>query len=470
MTVYTKFTDDMKYASDNIHIAKRKDGRFQCRICLSYEVDENEHKSNYKYKFIYGVDRNDVLIKRAEFIDAQIHVQNEIHVTNQYTNELLTKKLTDWLYVFNRKQVKANTFDRKESTYIHQILPALKACNLSEIPLKNVTIHHIQAIMDFNFEKGYSYSTLKKTSSLLKEFFAFYDDELEKNPMDKYKLIHKDLVIEKQNILSIEQAAVKEKISQQKQEIATQGFSTIQVSEEEKELAQMRLTTQTSPKDIHFFDDEEILKIKNTIENGYYVHFTSRSGNKVRSSLYKPKQGEFYLFLLNSGIRAGEAVALKYSDVDFEKGTARIEKTAVNVKERNMDGSATGKRNRIFTTPKTAKSYALLYLSPESIRILMQMKAKEPEGYDGFIVHSNHKPIAEKTLWSRLNRLLKGAGVNLSGLHAFRHTCGTKLHEVTLDMKFVAQQLRHTDPGFTARTYVHQTDKRTVDLLHDIKI
>ena len=177
-----------------------------------------------------------------------------------------------------------------------------------------------------------------------------------------------------------------------------------------------------------------------------------------------------YELLLNTGIRAGEAVALKYSDFDFAAHTVQIHTTAVNTKERNSDGSATGKRNRTFTRPKTANSDTLLHLSPYAVQIILDMKAQEPTGYDGFVVHSDYKPLAEKALWQRFDKLLRGAKVCPCGLHSLRHTYGTKLYEETQDLKFVCQQLRHSDPSFTAKTYVHQTDKRTREILSNFTI
>ena len=306
--------------------------------------------------------------------------------------------------------------------------------------------------MNCTLEKGYSYSTLKKTRDFLNEFFEFYEDELPRNPMKKYKLFHKNIVLEKQKGLQEDRAAAQAKIALQKDEIAIYGSSKIFVTEEEKSLARMQLKSQTSQKDIHIFTDEEIQKIKDTIKNGYRFRFHSRCGNEMSSAIYKPKQGAFFLFMLNSGIRAGEAVALQYSDFDFENYTVRIHATAVNTKERNADGSATGKRNRTFTSPKTERSDTILQLSPLAIQIIKDMKALEPPEYDGFVVHHDYKPIAEKTLWQRFDKLLRGAGVQPCGLHSLRHTYGTKLYEATQDLKFVSQQLRHTDPSFTAKT------------------
>ena len=461
MTITTVFTDEMRFASGNVSIAKRSDGRYQCRVTISYDLDEVGNRCNYKYKYIYGVDRNDVLIKRAEYIEEQIKLQTETVVING----LFAMKLHEWLYRMKRGTVKANSFDRLECTYLHQVLPALRGCNLEGIQLVDVTLAHVHDIMNYNLERGYSKSTLKKTRDLLKEFFSYCEDDLPKNPMRKYKFYHDSVIVEKQKSLIPQKEAALEKIATEKGVNNTDCSCIVEISEEERLLAHLQLKSQTSLKAIHVFSDEEIQRIKNTIANGYRKPFCSRSGNEVLSGLYFPKQGSFFLFMLNSGIRTGEAVALKYSDFDFENRTVRIHETAVNTKIRNADGTATGQRNRTFTSPKTERSDALLHLNPEAIQIILSMKAQEPRGYDGYVVHSDYKPLAEKSLYQRFAKLLSGAGVQPCGLHALRHTHGTKLYEATRDLKFVCQQLRHSDPSFTAKTYVHQSDKRTREIL-----
>lgn len=79
-------------------------------------------------------------------------------------------------------------------------------------------------------------------------------------------------------------------------------------------------------------------------------------------------------------------------------------------------------------------------------------------------------PIAEKALWQRFHKLLRHADIPPCGLHSLRHTYGTRLYAATQDLKIVSQQLRHTDPSFTAKTYVHQIDARTKEILRDFEI
>lgn len=110
------FTDNMKY--EKCTVTKRSDGRYFCRIPIGYETDGNGKKS-YQYKSVYGVDENDVRIKRAEFIDRQIKAAAHI----QLVSEMLVTKMEEWLYVRKYKKVKPNSFDRLENTLDFQILP-----------------------------------------------------------------------------------------------------------------------------------------------------------------------------------------------------------------------------------------------------------------------------------------------------------------------------------------------------------
>ena len=75
-----------------------------------------------------------------------------------------------------------------------------------------------------------------------------------------------------------------------------------------------------------------------------------------------------------------------------------------------------------------------------------------------------------RTVWQRFNKLLKGAGIPKGSLHSLRHTFATMLYAQTNgDAKLVCRQLRQADPGFTTRTYIHQSPQRTNELLQNFR-
>lgn len=84
--------------------------------------------------------------------------------------------------------------------------------------------------------------------------------------------------------------------------------------------------------DLVYLEDSEIEKIKDVIYNGYELTGKTRAlknadGTEEQHEYTYHKeitQGLYFIFMLNTGLRAGEAVALKYSDIDFENGTMKI--------------------------------------------------------------------------------------------------------------------------------------------------
>ena len=364
--------------------------------------------------------------------------------------------------------MKPSTYDRLENTLFYQLLPTIEELGYERLALKNVTTRHIEEIMDLNLKKGYSYSTLLKVKNYLCAFFDFYEGDIPKNPMKKYQFYTKESVHDMQESLQVKKQEVLKKIDQKKQE---GDNSQIVITEEEMKLARMSLKSQIDQQDIHVLTQEEVDKIRDVIQNGYTKMYHSRSGNLVESARYFPYQGEFILFMLNTGIRLGEAVALRYSDVDFDKGEISITKNAINPKERDENGNSTGKRVHELSSTKTRTSKATIAISPFALDILREMKAKEKPDYDGFIVHNEAgERIERRVLERRFERILEGAEIEAKGIHCLRHTYGTQLYEQTQDMQLVSHQLRHSDPAFTSRTYVHKSNERAADQIKNIRI
>ena len=468
-----KFTEDMKYV--NCKVSERKDGRFFCRVPIGYDID-SDGKKKYHYKSIYGCDVNDVRINRAEFIDQQMHEEDKI----EEKSELFTTKIEEWLYSDMFRTVKPTYLDRLEQIYNHQILEALESLGIVDIKLKDVQLSHIQDIMNYNLLSGYSYSTLKKVHNFLKNVFEFYGDDISRNPMRKYRFYNKETVIEMQESLiekrniAIEKIvrlkAAKKEAKRKNKNPNAEEPNSIHVTEEEYKLVRMTLKSKDALDDIHFFNKEEIDKIKDAIENGYYSWARSRSGNLIRYGPFYGTQAKYFLVLLNTGLRCGEACALKYSDFDYEKKTLSVQRNSTSHKERGVDGRPTGNFVTKTTTVKTSNSKAVIPVSQYVIDLVKELQAEEPEGYDGYIVHNGEKHISGNALWKRFHKLIVGAGVEVCGLHSLRHTCATRMFAQTRDIKLVSSMLRHSDASFTNSTYVHQEAEYKRDMIDNFKI
>ncbi len=418
-------------------ISERKDGRFFARV----RIGRDTNTQKYTYKSFYASNELDVKIKVREFIEGEISSQNTVkEKEEQFGNDI-----EHWLYKEKFGTVKPVSFDRLEQIYQNQIKP-----NIDDIKTKNVTSEYCKNILNENLAKGYSYSTLLKIYRFLKEFFSTRTEngELLKNPMSGVKLYTKDFVLEYQKGVNEERKkAIKKK------------NSGADLSENEEALAFSKLKMNDKT-EIRFLTDSEIEKIKNVAYNGYMIEWKTKNGKTAQSGPFVLKQSKYFLFILNTGIRKGEAVALKYSDIDFKKQTMTISRNTTTARKRDKNGKATGGFHSVEGTPKTKGSAATVPINSTAIEILKEMLAEEPKGYKGYIANENGKPISESALRKRFDNLLRQAKVEHCGIHSLRHTFASKLFEATNgNSKLVSELVRHSSVSFTEDIYIHLKEK-----------
>ncbi len=102
----------------------------------------------------------------------------------------------------------------------------------------------------------------------------------------------------------------------------------------------------------------------------------------LRTVLYqrwhKPPQNRRFVnggamdLILNTGLRMGEALALKWSDINFDKKTLSVTKNLITVKNREKTGPK--QKLIIQEKPKTEKSKRLLPLNKAALQALEDLK------------------------------------------------------------------------------------------------
>lgn len=423
-------------------------GRYKARVRIGYDPANKK----YIYKSIYGGDEVDVRGKVYDFIKAQIAGQAE----RRETEAQLSTALEAWLYDEKYGTVKANSFDRLEQIYKHQIAP-----HISGLRTTDATARDLKKIMDVSLERGYSYSTLLKIYRVLSEFFEARRraGDIARNPLDTLKMYSRDFVLRRQAQIREERDAAKAKESSGKT-----------LSEKEKDLAASNLKMEDQD-EIRILTDAEIARLRDVAYNGYYLEWTSRGGKPCRSGPYVLKQAKYFIFALNVGLRKGELMALKYSDVDFDKKCITIRSNRTVAKKREAGGRATGGSTAIEGSPKTKKSMAVIPVSDAALQILREMLQDEPEGYDGYIANDNGNPLVESAFRRRFNSLLKQAKVEHCGLHTLRHTFASRLFAATGgNAKLVSELVRHSSASFTQDIYVHLLEGEKGNVVSDFEI
>jgi integrase len=161
---------------------------------------------------------------------------------------------------------------------------------------------------------------------------------------------------------------------------------------------------------------------------------------------------------LETGIRRGEALALKWPAVDLDAGTIEILENARFVKGRGV----------VYGPPKTRKSRRVIALSRDTVAMLRAHKRQQNErrlrwgpawGNSEELVFTNEigEPRPLGSFNRQFNQLVAGAGiVGAVRFHDLRHTHGTLLAQVA-DPKLVSDRLGHSDVKFTLNRYVNPT-------------
>jgi integrase len=147
-------------------------------------------------------------------------------------------------------------------------------------------------------------------------------------------------------------------------------------------------------------------------------------------------------FLVETGLRRGELLELRWSDVDLGHGTLTVNRTIYKGQ---------------VTPPKSRYGRRRLRLSDVLGRELWQLR-KDTHARDTDLVFRNGQGSrlkAEQLVADVLRPAAQRANVPWLGLHAFRHTCATSLFREGWNAKQVQVWLGHHSPAFTLATYVH---------------
>lgn len=162
------------------------------------------------------------------------------------------------------------------------------------------------------------------------------------------------------------------------------------------------------------------------------------------------------------GLRQGEALGLRWEDVDLDAGVLRVRQTLIRV---------TGQGIR-FGTPKSKKSNRDLPLPPSLLDNLRAHRKAQNEKRlevgshwtDSGLVFTleDGRPIDPSVDAGRWRKLLETAGVRHYRLHDARHAAGTLMLAEGVDVRVAMALLGHSQISVTMR-YQHAVDQMLVD-------
>jgi integrase len=163
-----------------------------------------------------------------------------------------------------------------------------------------------------------------------------------------------------------------------------------------------------------------------------------------------------FAFLLQTGLRTGELIGLKWSDIDFKRKVMHIERS---VEYRHSVGEWR------IGEPKSKSGYRDVPLTEEAISILKKQKEKLKEikviniQFKDFVfLCRKGEPTKNSAYDTSLFKLCDKAGIDRFSMHVLRHTYATRAIEGGIRPKTLQVILGHSNVGITMNLYVHVTE------------
>ena len=156
------------------------------------------------------------------------------------------------------------------------------------------------------------------------------------------------------------------------------------------------------------------------------------------------------ILMLETGMRIGEALALRWSDVLWERRAISVNGTLVRLST---------EPDHIFVqnSPKSKTSRRLIPLSTTAMDTLKRLRAQSKTGRGLIFAKSDDSllPYSYSSVEYHTRTACRELGIPYYGLHAFRHTFATNCYERGCDVKILSKLLGHADVAITYNIYIH---------------
>jgi integrase len=171
-------------------------------------------------------------------------------------------------------------------------------------------------------------------------------------------------------------------------------------------------------------------------------HFTDEEVGKILSAAPEPF-GTILAVTAVLGLRIGEVLALRVSDLDFTRKIVRV-RQSVDAATRNVQA-----------VKSQASSADVPMPSQLAARLRIYLRTHEGKT-DLLFVNRRGRPFsANKLREKQLHPLLVKLGIPRGGFHAARHGATSALLADGATPAVVQKQLRHSDPRITLGIYAH---------------
>lgn len=187
---------------------------------------------------------------------------------------------------------------------------------------------------------------------------------------------------------------------------------------------------------------------------------------------HKPDElSPLWHLLLLEGMRRGEALGLRWRDVNLERGTAHIVQTVMHNKAKRLEGDDTTSRTLIQNRTKTGAGARSVRLTARTLAAIREHRDRQAfirkaagdawQDHDLIICTSKGTPINPANVQRSFNAIVSaatspdGSPLRKIRVHDLRHTSATLLLLGGTPAKVVSERLGHASIGITLDLYSH---------------
>lgn len=148
-------------------------------------------------------------------------------------------------------------------------------------------------------------------------------------------------------------------------------------------------------------------------------------------------------FMIETGLRSGELLALKWSDIEMDRCRMKVHATIVNP----MYNTASYQ-----DSTKSKSSNRTIPLTPKAISILKSLMARRMTEW---VFEQDGERYTYQKLAYQTKRLCKQSKVKYHGEHVFRHTFATNCYYKGIDVKILSRLMGHSSVQVTYNIYIN---------------
>lgn len=183
--------------------------------------------------------------------------------------------------------------------------------------------------------------------------------------------------------------------------------------------------------------------------------YTSSELRNLLGELESHRLFAFFRLLAYTGARRGEILALRWSDLDFEKATLSISKNRTRIGKTVIEQDST----------KGGDGKRIVQIDSDTLRLVRDHRKRQIEERmkagslwqeaNYIFTQESGLPLDPSTPYQLFKKTAKRLGLRSESLHSIRHLHATELLNSGVGVHLVKDRLGHSDISTTLRIYAH---------------